>query len=148
MLPVRNSFALLVRTSLVASLSLGCSSPADKLEDVRRSAQAEYDAAETDFSGRNYAAAGPKFDAALTLGGLNPDLYCEATVKRAVCWAATGKTAEAISELDRLEPGAPNLDQIYAAKSYALAKQGKAAESRAALAKARQANRTVQEFKD
>ncbi|WP_152097212.1 hypothetical protein [Lacipirellula parvula] len=126
----------------------GCSSPADKLEDVRRSAQEQYDSAATDFAARNYSAAGQKFNAALTIGGLNPDLYCDATVKRAVCWVATGKTTEAIGELDRLEPGAPNLDQIYAARSYALAKQGKAAESRAALAKARQFNRTVQEFKD
>jgi hypothetical protein len=132
----------------VTASTIGCSSPADKLEDVRRTAQEEFDAAMTAFNARDYAAAEARFAAALKLGGLYPDLYCEATVKQAVCWAAAGKTTEAMSELDRLEPGAPNLDQIYAARSYVLAKQGKAAESRAAFAKARQLNRTVAEIKD
>ena len=140
--------AFLTLASVVAASVVGCSSPADKLEDVRRTAQEEFDAAMTAFNARDYAAAETKLAAALKLGGLYPDLYCEAAVKQAVCWAAAGKTTEAMSELDRLEQGAPNLDQIYAARSYVLAKQGKVAESRAALAKARQLNRTVSEFKD
>lgn len=140
--------AFLTLAAVAAASVVGCSSPADKLEDVRRTAQEEFDAAMTAFNARDYAAAEAKLAAALKLGGLYPDLYCEAAVKQTVCWAAAGKTTEAMSELDRLEPGAPNLDQIYAARSYVLAKQGKVAESRAALAKARQLNRTVSEFKD
>ena len=146
--PAKMISALMSLASFVAASAVGCSSPADKLADVRRSAQEEFDAAMTAFDARDYATADAKLATALKLGGLHPDVYCEAAVKQAVCWAATGKTTEAISELDRLEPGAPNLDQIYAARSYVLAKQGKTAESRAALAKAKQFNRTVQEFKD
>ena len=58
----------------------------------------------------------------------------------------TGKFDEALALLTSLEQGAPNLDQVFAARAFVLKKQNKLAEANAALAKARQYNRTIKEF--
>jgi tetratricopeptide (TPR) repeat protein len=131
----------------VMLMAVGCATKAQDPAD-REAAYKALDEGLNAFGQRDYATAEPKLTLALEKGALNPDSYGEAAVKRVVCWGAAGRYDEAYTELDRLEAGAPNLDQVAAARSYVLAKQGKAAESRAALAKARQYNRTVQEFKD
>ena len=133
---------------LIAALAAGCNSPADKLEDSRRTGQQLCNEGLASFAQKDFTTAEQKLTQAITQATLNPDTYSDVAVKRAVCLGAIGKADDAIAELQKLEAGAPNLDQIYAARSYVLAKQGKVAESRAALAKAKQFNRAVQEFKD
>ena len=130
------------------AIAIGCSYPGEKQEDARRVAAKAYDAGLTAFAAKDYAGAGSALTQAIDAGGLNPDLYIDASIKRGVCWGATGKPAEALEALQQIESWGESRDAVYAARSYVLAKQGKAAESRAALAKARQYNRTVQEFKD
>lgn len=133
---------------LLVAIVAGCSYPGEKQEDARRVAAEAYNAGLTAFTSKDYAAAEPKLTEAIDAGGLNPDLLVDATIKRAVCWARGGKSAEAIVELDKMETWGVSPDALNAARSYVLAKQGKVAESRAALAKAKQFNRAVQEFKD
>ena len=133
---------------LIATLAVGCSYPGEKVADVRRTAQQAYAEGLTAFDAKDRTLAEQKFPAAIDAGGLNPDSYMDAAVKRAVCWAAASKSDDALAELAKLESGGGPPDSISIARSYVLRKQGKAAESRAALAKARQYNRTVQEFKD
>lgn len=138
------------RMAIVCLLAaaIGCSSQAEKMADVRQSAQQFFDEAETAFATKNYAAAEPKYSQAITQGGLGPDAYDAAAVKRAICWGALNRADEAIAELARLEPGASNLDAILAARSYVLNKQGKAVEARTALAQAKRLNPAVQVLKD
>jgi len=126
---------------------IGCSRAPIQSADSRQLALQSLEKADGAFNSRDFAGAAEHFAAAIE-HGLNADNYANAAVMRSVCWGAAGKHQDALVELDKLEAGAPNLDQVYAARSYVLAKQGKLAESRAALAKARQYNRTVQEFKD
>jgi tetratricopeptide (TPR) repeat protein len=133
---------------LILAFGAGCSSPAEQLEETRKAASQDYNEALAAFSSGDRAAAEQKFTMVLERGGINPDLYCDAMLRRAVCWAAAGKFDEALADLQTLQAGGGPPDQILAARSYVLGKQGKAAEARAALAKARQYNRTVQEFKD
>ena len=128
--------------------AVGCSDPGSEHEDARRSASDAYSQALTAFNAKDRVAAEQHFTAALDTGGLNPDSYVDALVKRAVCRSAAGRHDEALADLEKLSDGGGAEDQVLAARSYLLAKQGKAAEARAALAKARQYNRTVQEFKD
>lgn len=135
-------------TTIAIVFAIGCGAPGEQMAEARISAYQSYDEAEKAFLARDYATAEPKYAAALSGGGLNADLYSDALVKHALCLAVGGKTSEASAALDKLEPEAINLDQIYVARSFIFKKQGKAAESRAALAKARQYNRTVQEFKE
>lgn len=145
---IRLKFMSAIHFVTFVGLMIGCNSPSEKMANTRKVAQELFDQGQTAFTAKDYAAAEDRFSRAVTQGGLGPDCYDIAAVKRAVCLGALNRGDEAIAELAKLEPGASNLDAIYAARSYVLTKQGKAAESRAALAKARQYNRTVQEFKD
>lgn len=133
---------------LLAMIVVGCSYPGEEVADVRRQANQAYADGLSAFDAKDRTLAEQKFTAAIDAGGLNPDSYMDAAIKRAVCWAAASKSDEALAELTKLESGGGPPDAIFIARSYVLRKQGKAAESRAALAKARQYNRTVQEFKD
>lgn len=133
---------------LLVAMIAGCSYPGESQEDARRAAAEAYNVGLTAFNSKDFTAAEPALTQAMDVGGLNPDLLVDATIKRAVCWAATNKPGEALAELDKMETWGVSPDELNAARSYVLAKQGKVAESRAALAKARQFNRAVQEFKD
>lgn len=132
----------------LCALLLGCGYPGEELEDARRTSQKNYEEALSLFASKDRASAELKFTAAIDGGGLNPDAYTDAAIKRAVCWGSDGKTDEALTMLQSLESGGGPPDLIETARSFILAKQGKAAESRVALAKARRLNPKVQEFKD
>ncbi len=136
-----------VFVGLLGLAAIGCSSPGSEHEESRRTAYASYGEGLTAFKAKDYPSAEGKLTAAIEARGLNPDVKCDAVVMRAICWAKSSKYDDALADLEKLGPSASNIDQVFAARSYILAKQGKAAESRAALAKARQYNRTVQEFK-
>jgi Tfp pilus assembly protein PilF len=131
----------------LALASSGCGGdPAASLEDDRIAAYAAYNEASTAFASKDYAGAEAKLALALQANVLNPDVYCEATAKYAVCLAAAGKYPEATAELDKLGPAAPNQGEIFAARAFIFKKQGKVAEANAAMAKARQYNRAIKEF--
>jgi tetratricopeptide (TPR) repeat protein len=132
---------------LALLLPLGCDSSGSEHGDARRAAYIAYDEGLTAFAARNFAAAEPKFTAAIDAGLLNPDSYCQAVAKRALCWAVANKFDEALADLDKLGPAAANEVDVLVARSFILKKQGKTAESRAALAKAKKINPAVQEFK-
>lgn len=128
-------------------VAAGCSAPGSENEGARVNAYAANSEALQAFAAKDYATAEPLFAAAIEGGVINPDVYCQAVVRLAVCRGAAGQYDEALAELDKLGPAASNQDEIYAARAFILGKQGKAADARTALAKARQYNRTVQEFK-
>lgn len=134
--------------ALFACLSVvsGCGAKAPDVA-ARLTAAQEYEQGVADFAKRDYATAEGHLSRALE-NRLSGDRYADASVKRAVCWGASKKFDEALAELKKLEAGAPNMDQVLAARSFVLKKQNKAAESRTALAAARRFNSAVQEFKD
>lgn len=112
----------------------------------RQTAAQAAETARQEFDQRNYAAAAEHFTQAIDAGGLNSDLYVDAVLRRAVCYGAEGKFDEALADLSKIEQGAPNLDQLLAARAFVLKKMGKTVEANAAMAKARQINRTIKEF--
>jgi tetratricopeptide (TPR) repeat protein len=136
----------IVAPVFVACLLAGCGE--GEVVETRENAYAAVAQGDQAFQSRDYATAAEHFKAALDVGGLNPDIYAATSVRLAISSAALKKLDEAIGMLDKLEQeGAPNLAEIYVARSFVLKKQGKAAESRAALAKARRYNPRIQEFK-
>jgi tetratricopeptide (TPR) repeat protein len=134
--------------AFLATSALGCSAPGEEHEDLRRTAYANYGEGLHAFESNDRATALTKLTAALEGGGLNPDVACDARVKRAVCLAGAGKYDEALADLEKNGPGASNPEAVEGARSYIYRKQGKAAEAQAALAKARRYNPRIQEFKD
>jgi tetratricopeptide (TPR) repeat protein len=132
-------------TIALLGVVIGCASNEQPATTREEAAQALTRGNEA-FNRKDYAAASTDLTIALSAGGLAPDDYATAMVKRAVCWGAEGKYEEALAELTKLEASAPNLDQILAARAFVLKKQGKVAEANAAMAKARQYNRTIKEF--
>jgi tetratricopeptide (TPR) repeat protein len=133
-------------TSLLFALAIGCSSAADSRTEVRRDAHAAFAAGEQALGAGNYEQALDELSAAVAAGGLNPDAFAAAELQMALALGGLGRYAEAYERLDRLEAGAPNVDEVLAARSAVLAREGKAAEAQAALAKARQINRDVRTF--
>ena len=129
---------------LLIAAAIGCASKDVYVAD-RKTAYEAYDAGLTAFAAKDFPTADAKFTIAIDAGVLNPDFYCFAVTKRALCWAVAGKYDEALAELDKLGAGASNPDEVLIARSYIYKKQGKLAEANAALAKARQYNRTIKE---
>lgn len=147
MAPTMARLEVRILAMALGAAAFGCSSPAEKLSDVRRDASVAFNEGMTAIDARDYATAEQKFSAAVQPGGLMADQFCEATVRLAVCLAAAGKTDEASKKLDDLGPAASNPDEVLVARSFIFMKQGKPTEARAALAKARRLNRFVKEFK-
>jgi len=142
---LRTTAALLMCLTCFCGCNGGTSA---ELTGTRVHAQKSYSDGAEAFANRNYVAAEDNLAAAYESGGLNLDMLCDAGVKLAVCRSASGRFDEAHQLLDSLEHGAPNMDEVYAARSYILRKQGKRTEALAAWNDARQLNRGVPEFRD
>jgi predicted negative regulator of RcsB-dependent stress response len=127
-------------------ISSGCGESQELPADKRQKSQQAFEKATEAFSQKDFSAAEVGFSEALANGGLNGDQFEEAHVKLAVAMAASNKFGEAMSTLAKIEQGSTIPDQILAAKSFILAKQGKTAESHAAWAQAVRYNRSVQKF--
>jgi tetratricopeptide (TPR) repeat protein len=132
----------------IGSCALGCGGTAQSLIDARKSVQEAFNAAEAAFDGKDFAVAEKEYTNALEAGGLYPDLLDIAMVKRAVSRANLGNLDQAMADLTELERYAMQMDLVYAAQSFVLAKQGKKREASAAWNKARQINRAVEQYSD
>lgn len=141
-----NIYVVLIAVACCVPLA-GCGRASKRVAHRRAEASQLADEGLAAFDNRDYATAIVKLSDPVDHGGLHGDVYCGVAVKLAVSYAHQGSYPEAEALLAKLEQGAPNLDQIYAARAFLLLKQGKAGDSRAALAKARQYNRSIKEFK-
>lgn len=131
----------------IGSCVLGCGGSSQSREDIRKTAQESFNAAETSFEGKDYTAAEKEYTVALG-GGLNIDYLDKAAVKRAICRAEMGDIDQATADLNEWEQKALQLDLVYAAQSYVFEKQGKSKEAREAWNKAKRINKNVQKLGD
>jgi len=142
----------LLKFIVVALLALpivGCSGgSSEKVIESRQAAQKSYDEALQAIANKDYASAKPLLDQALSSGRLYGDMISPAYISRAICSAAVGDFSAAHADLDEMEKGAPNLDDVFAARSYVLEKQGKTKAAKAAWSKARRMNRYVKKIVD
>lgn len=114
----------------------------------RQAAQQAYDKALQGIASKDFASAKPLLDQAIDSRKLYVDVLASAYVSRAICSAAAGDFKAAHADLDEMEKGAPNLDEIFAARSFVLRKQGKTKAAKAAWARARRMNRYVKKITD
>ena len=133
--------------ALLAVPIAGCSTgtPEEVIES-RKAAQKAFDDALQAVSSKDFVAAKTLLDQAIDSGKLYHDAISPAHINRAICSAMAGDFESAHADLDKMERGAPNLDEIFAARSFVFQKQGKTREAKAAWAKARRVNRYVRKF--
>ncbi|NCX97625.1 MAG: hypothetical protein EBX35_03350 [Planctomycetia bacterium] len=114
---------MLPRLLLVAvMLAAGCSTPADS-GAVTVSSLQSLEAGRTKAAAGDFAGAREAFAAAITGGGLQPDLYCEALLQQADCESRLGNHDAALALLDQLAQGAPDLGKVNAARTAVKARQ-------------------------
>ena len=126
---------------------VGCGSSRQR-EQSREGANQAYRAGTAALGKRDYTNAVQQLTAAIEGGWLNIDVNVHAHVKRAIANAALDNYDAAYVDLDAAEQTSPYSDRVYAARSYVLTKQGRKKEAKAAWAKARRINRSVEKFKD
>ncbi len=85
--------------------------------------------------------------AAIGAGGLQPDAYGDALIKRAIAQAHLGQYEAAHAALDRAEPGAPDLASVHAARSFVFKRQGNEESAGREFAQAKALNPRVQEIR-
>jgi tetratricopeptide (TPR) repeat protein len=101
---------------------LGCSGDAGN-PDLRKSAEQALVDGRAAFDQGQFDQAYEQLGLAIQ-GGLNADLYSEALVRHAVAAIHLGKFEDAQADFERLDQGATNMDQVFAAKSFLALKQG------------------------
>jgi predicted Zn-dependent protease len=135
-------FLCVFSCSLALVSFIGCGGPKGDPVSVANS-EAGYTEAKTMVLDGSYEPALPKLEAAIAGGGLGPDLYVEALLLRAQCYAMTGKLEQAEADMAKAEQGSPSEAMMELTKGIVLEKQGKSGESKAALAKAKRLDPTL-----
>jgi Flp pilus assembly protein TadD len=139
---VMKRFLCVLVCSMVFAPSIGCGGPKGDPVSVANS-EASYTEAKTLVLDGSYEVALPKLEAAIAGGGLGPDLYVEALLLRAQCYAMAGQLEQAEADMAKAEQGSPSEAMKELTKGVVLGKQGKSAESKAALAKAKKLDPTL-----
>jgi Flp pilus assembly protein TadD len=120
---------------LMLIISSGCS-PSMSATDLQ-AAQVGFDQAlELELSGSSDEAMAV-IEQAIATGGLNPDQLSDGYLMRSRCRARAGDVEGAAADLEAAEQGAPDTGRWHWTRSILFEKQGKAAEAKAELAKAR-----------
>lgn len=135
-------FLFLLVISMLFVPSLGCGGPKGDPVSVANS-ESGYTEAKTMVLDGNYEPALPKLEAAIAGGGLGPDLYVEALLLRAQCYAMSGQLEQATADMEKAEQGSPSEAMMELTKGVILEKQGKSSESKAAFAKAKRMDPTL-----
>lgn len=127
---------------MVFAPGIGCGGPKGDPVSVANS-ESNYTEAKTMVLDGGYEQALPKLEAAISGGGLGPDLYVEALLLRAQCYAMAGQLEQAEADMEKADQGSPSEAMKELTKGVILEKQGKSAESKAALAKAKRLDPTL-----
>jgi len=139
-------YSQFVVSMVVGGMLLGCGDKTQKTAERREVAGQAYDEALDAFQNRDFAGARELFTQAIEVDALHGDRIAPAHIMRAVSAAHEGDFAAAHDDLDRMEGGAPEMDQVHAARSFVFAQEGKANEARAAWNEARKFNPRVRQF--
>jgi tetratricopeptide (TPR) repeat protein len=123
----------------------GCKKAADP--QVFVSAQDALEDGIEAYKDKDYQAAVESLNTALSGGGLLPDLYSEALLKRAECLARVGDSAAALADLDTAARGA-DMAEVHRVRSFVYAKQGNSTQSRAEMTAARRINPQIKAIAD
>lgn len=139
-------FYACVFAGTVAMVGCGGSPAIDA--DSLASAQQSYDQAIEAIGEGDHEAAATLLDAALEPGGgLPPDIYSDARIQRAVCFARLERFEEAHADLDVASQGAADMASVHVARSFVFKKEGKNADSASEMSAAKKINRKSKSIK-
>lgn len=147
--PIRLRVFSLAALCLSGILLTGCGGgrPADP--EALADAQLSYDQALNEIESGNHAAALELLVTALAPGGgLPPDLYTDALIQRAVCYAREERFEDALADLSLAEQGVADLSTVHVARAFVYRKQGKSAEATAEMSAAKKINRKARSIKE
>jgi len=113
-------FLYVLVCSMVFAPSIGCGGPKGDPVSVANS-EASYTEAKTMVLDGSYEVALPKLEAAIAGGGLGPDLYVEALLLRAQCYAMAGQLEQAEADMAKAEQGSPSEANSFAFRNTAAA---------------------------
>jgi tetratricopeptide (TPR) repeat protein len=120
---------------IILVFAIGCGG-GTMSESQLKNAQGSFEQAAMMEADGKHAEALPLIEAAMSKGGLNPDQLSEAYLIRSRCYSLANKTDMAEKDIASAEQGSPNPASLSFTKAILLAKQSKAAESKAEFAKA------------
>lgn len=136
---------LITRYLLLSVLvAFGCRKQADP--KVFATAEAAYNAAVDKMEKLDFSGAADDLTRAFEARGLNVDMYCDALVRRAQCFARLKRFDEALADVDRAAQGSPQMDEVHRTQAFVFKKQGKLAEAGAAMREARKLNASIKEI--
>lgn len=127
----------------------GCDSNRTKINaDTLASAQHSFDQAIAAMADGDHESAAALLDAALIPGGgLPADIYTDARVNRAICFARLDRFDEAHADLDVAAQGAADMATVHVARSFVFKKEGKTSESASEMSAAKKINRKAKSIK-
>lgn len=135
-----------IMTAIICTALVGCGGTSEDVIESRKAGQQAYDNALQSMAAKDYAAAKEQLETAIKHGRLQLDVKATAYTKLAACQAATGDISAAHATLDDLQQQAPNMDEVFAARSFVFQQEGKTKQAKAAWAKARRMNRYVEKI--
>lgn len=111
-------YAICTALPLLSGCSKGMS------ESQVANAEQAFSQAQAAFEQKDHATALQKYNEAFQAGGLRSDMAAEVYINRAICHAELGNFAAAEADLQIAEQGAPQMDQVHAARGHVLYKKG------------------------
>lgn len=125
----RGHFAMAL---LAVTCALG-GAACDKVDSVGPITRSSLDAMEegkTKMAAGDHAAARELFAAAVSAGGLHPDIYCEARMQQATCAAKMGDFDDALAIVNELAQGASDMMKVDSLRASILSQRDKAVAAR------------------
>ena len=115
---------------VICAMLVGCGGKSQEVaKNTIASAEEAYDKAIELMDAGDTAGALPHLDAAIAEDGLNVDLYTQAVLYRAQCYAAAGELEKAEADLQEAEMGAYDDALFHLSRGIVFAAQGKKAEA-------------------
>lgn len=115
-------------TALAIACAL-CAAACDKVDTVGPITRSSLDAIEdgkAKMAAGDYSAARALFTTAVSAGGIQPDMYCEARIQQATCAAKLGDFDDALAIVNELSQGAPDIARVDALRKKILSLRDKA----------------------
>ena len=96
------------------------------------------------FGQGDWVTAEKMYSESMASGGLNPDLYVDVLLQRAVCRANLSDFENAHADLDMASQGAASVERVHVARAFVFQSQGKIDDANEQMSLAREIDPSVE----